>query len=58
MSNEPDSEKKPPSPGGYHRYEFAAKKTYGLFSSAAKKLAIIIITAIVLALALIFLFST
>ena len=53
----PETEEKLPSPGGFHRYEFAAKKTYGLFSSAAKKLALIIIIFIAVALGLIFLMS-
>lgn len=50
-------DKEKPSPTEVHRYEFAAKRTLGLFSIAAKKLAIIIIAVIVLVLVVIYLVS-
>ena len=48
----------PPQPMEVHRYEFAAKRTLGLFTTAAKKLAIIIIAVIVLVLVVIYLISS
>ena len=48
----------PPQPTEVHRYEFAAKKTLGLFTCAVAKLAIIVIAVVVLVLVVIYLISS
>ena len=55
-ANNPAKTKKP-SPTEVHRYEFAAKKTLGLFTGAALRLAIIILVTIGLALLMIYFVS-
>ena len=46
-----------PTPTEVHRYEFAAKKTLGLFTGAALRLAIIILVAIFLFILIIYFVS-
>jgi hypothetical protein len=46
-----------PTPTEVDRYDFAAKKTLGLFTSAVKKLAVIIIAVVVLFIVIIYLAS-